>query len=61
MDSILVKIFATAFTLSEILTHPASVKTHLDPIADQDEVVRIALGRESAFGLAPQCLGQPNP
>jgi penicillin-binding protein 1A len=41
MDSILVKIFATAFTLSEILTHPASVKTHLDPIADQDEVVQV--------------------
>jgi penicillin-binding protein 1A len=41
MDLILVKIFATAFTLSEILTHPASVKTHLDPIADQDEVVQV--------------------
>jgi membrane carboxypeptidase/penicillin-binding protein len=41
MDPILVKIFATAFTLSEILTHPASVKTHLDPIADQDEVVQV--------------------
>ena len=41
MDSILVKIFATAFTLSEILTQPASVKTHLDPTADQDEVVRV--------------------
>src|SRR5215469_3698702 len=41
MDSILVKIFATAFTLSEILTQPASVKTHLDQTADQDEVVRV--------------------
>jgi penicillin-binding protein 1A len=41
MDSILVKIFATAFTLSEILTHPASVKTHLDPTTDQAEVVQV--------------------
>ena len=31
MDSILVKIFATTFTFSEVLTHPASVGTHLDP------------------------------
>ena len=41
MDSILVKIFATAFTLSEVLTHPASVRTHLDPATDQDHVVQV--------------------
>ena len=41
MDSILVKIFATAFTLSEDLTHPASVRTHLDPATDQDRVVQV--------------------
>jgi penicillin-binding protein 1A len=41
MDSILVKIFATAFTLSEVLTHPASVRTHLDPATDQDRVVQV--------------------
>ena len=41
MDSILVKIFATAFTLSEVLTHPALVRTHLDPATDQDQVVQV--------------------
>ena len=41
MDSILVKIFATAFTLSEVLTHPDAVKTHLEPIADQSQVVQV--------------------
>ena len=41
MDAILVKIFATAFTLSEVLTHPASVGTRLDPATDQDRVVQV--------------------
>src|SRR6516162_7459680 len=41
MDSILVKIFATALTLSEVLTHPASVRTHFDPATDQDQVVQV--------------------
>ena len=41
MDPILVKIFATAFTLSEVLTYPASVRTHLDPATDQDQVVQV--------------------
>src|ERR1700722_3927368 len=41
MESILVKIFATAFALSEVLNHPGSVRTHLDPIYDQDKVVRV--------------------
>ena len=39
MDSILVKIFATAFTLSEVLTHPEAARTHLDPVTDQEHVV----------------------
>ena len=41
MDAILVKIFATALTLSEVLTHPASVRTHFDPATDQDQVVQV--------------------
>jgi penicillin-binding protein 1A len=41
MDSILVKIFATALSLSEVLTHPASVRTHFDPATDQDQVVKV--------------------
>jgi penicillin-binding protein 1A len=41
MESILVKIFATALALSEVLTHPASVRTHFDPATDQQQVVRI--------------------
>src|SRR3984957_4071701 len=41
MDSILVKIFATALTLSQVTTHPDSVKTQFDPVKDQDEVVQL--------------------
>src|SRR3974377_807529 len=41
MDPILVKIFATALALSEVMTQPQAVKTHFDPAADQAEVVQI--------------------
>ncbi len=41
METILVKIFATALALSEVLTQPQAVKTHFDPVKDQDEVVQI--------------------
>src|SRR5580692_2540515 len=41
MDTILVKIFATALTLSQVTTHPDSVKTQFDPVKDQDEVVQL--------------------
>ncbi len=41
MDLILVKIFATALALSEVLTQPQAVKTHFDQAQDQDEVVQI--------------------
>ena len=41
MDSILVKIFATAFALGEVLTHPQAVRTHLDPATDQNKVVQV--------------------
>jgi penicillin-binding protein 1A len=41
MDTILVKIFATALALSEVMTQPQAVKTHFDPAADQSEVVQI--------------------
>src|SRR5580704_16323207 len=41
MDSILVKVFATALTLSQVTTHPDSVKTQFDPVKDQDEVVQL--------------------
>jgi len=41
MDTILVKIFATALALSEVLTQPQAVKTHFDPAADQTAVVQI--------------------
>ena len=40
MDLILVKIFATALALSEVLTQPQAVKTHFDAVADQDKVVQ---------------------
>ena len=41
MDLILVKIFATALALSEVMTQPQAVKTHFDPVQDQAEVVQI--------------------
>src|SRR5208282_4282745 len=41
MDTILVKLFATALALSEVMTHPQSVKTQFDPVRDQDEVVQM--------------------
>ncbi|HEY7842649.1 MAG TPA: transglycosylase domain-containing protein, partial [Bradyrhizobium sp.] len=40
MDLILVKIFATALALSEVMTQPQAVKTHFDAVADQDKVVQ---------------------
>ena len=40
MDLILVKIFATALALSEVMTQPEAVKTHFDAVADQDKVVQ---------------------
>ncbi len=41
MDTILVKIFATALALSEVTTQPQAVKTHFDPTQDQAQVVQI--------------------
>src|ERR1700677_4744919 len=41
MDMILVKIFATALALSQVMTQPQAVKTHFDPAQDRDEVVQI--------------------
>jgi len=41
MDTILVKIFATALALSEVMTQPQNLKTQFDPVHDQQEVVQI--------------------
>src|SRR3954447_11657064 len=41
MDALLVKIFATALTLSQVTTAPESVKTQFDRSADQADVVRV--------------------
>ncbi len=41
MSAILVKIFATALTLSQVLVSPDSVKTSFDPAQDKGEVTRI--------------------
>ena len=40
-DIILVKIFATALALSEVMTQPQPVKTHFDPVQDRAQVVQI--------------------
>src|SRR5215475_11160010 len=41
MDAILIKIFATALTLSQVATRPESVKVQFDPAKDQGEVVQL--------------------
>src|SRR5215471_13243542 len=41
MSTILVKIFATALVLSQVTTHPESLKQEFDPVADQPQVVQI--------------------
>jgi 1A family penicillin-binding protein len=38
MDTLLVKIFATALTLSQVTTAPDELKTRFDPVADQAQV-----------------------
>ena len=41
MSAILVKIFATALTLSQVLVDPDSVRTSFDPARDQEQVSQI--------------------
>ncbi len=41
MEPILVKIFATALALSEVMTQPQAVKTKFDPATDQAQVVQV--------------------
>src|SRR5688572_26713644 len=41
MESLLVKIFATALTFSQVTVGPETIKTEFDPIQDQHEVVSL--------------------
>jgi penicillin-binding protein 1A len=41
MSAILVKIFATALTLSQVVVQPEAVRTSFDPVQDKAEVTRI--------------------
>src|SRR5947209_4593986 len=41
MDALLVKIFATALTFSQVATAPDAVKTQFDPTKDRQQVVRL--------------------
>jgi penicillin-binding protein 1A len=41
MDSLLVKIFATALTFSQVTVGPDTIKTEFDPVQDQHEVVTL--------------------
>ncbi len=41
MSAILVKIFATALTLSQVLVDPDTVRTSFDPVADQEKVAQV--------------------
>ena len=48
MESLLVKVFATALALSQVTTRPDAVKTEFDPVQDQAEVVQL-LGDGCAY------------
>ncbi len=41
MDAILIKVFATALALSQVITRPEAVKTEFDPAQDQAQVMQI--------------------
>ncbi|MCE4223540.1 glycosyl transferase [Methylobacterium sp. C25] len=41
MNAILIKLFATALTLSQVTTRPDAVKTQFDPVVDRDQVVQV--------------------
>src|SRR5258708_29939099 len=41
MDALIVKIFATALTLSQVTTAPAEIKTQFDRDQDQGQVVQL--------------------
>ena len=41
MEALLVKIFATALALSQVMTTPSAVKTEFDRRSDQPRVVKI--------------------
>ena len=41
METILVKIFATALALSQITTTPDAVKTQFDRVRDQEQVAQL--------------------
>ena len=41
MDALLVKIFATALTLSQVTTTPDKVRTQFDRVQDQGQVVQL--------------------
>ena len=46
MDTLLVKIFATALTFSQVATAPDAVKTRFDPTQDRQQVIDLL--REAA-------------
>ena len=41
MDAIIVKILATALTLSQVVTRPEAIDTEFDPVRDRAEVVSL--------------------
>jgi penicillin-binding protein 1A len=41
MESLLVQVFATLLTLSQVLIQPTDIKTSFDPARDQDQVVSV--------------------
>jgi penicillin-binding protein 1A len=47
MDSILIKIFATALAFSQVTTRPDGVKTEFDAVRDRFEVAELLSARLS--------------
>ena len=41
METLLVKIFATALALSQVTTAPEAVRTHFDRLQDQQQVAQV--------------------
>ena len=41
MDTLLIKIFATALTFSQVVSSPDTLKTHFDPVQDRQQVIEL--------------------
>lgn len=56
METLLVKIFATALALSQVAMAPEAVSTHFDRVADQGAVAQLLRDNNNSPGGAPRRL-----